>query len=82
MTEYCGVPVHVDNGNIDNAHHWDITTLLYGKDGTIETDGEIIMKDGRFTDPELAVLNEGWAAVPVADRPAYWKDFEGYAKNT
>ena len=82
MTEYCGAPVHVDNGNIDNAHHWDITTLLYGKDGTIETDGEIIMKDGRFTDPELAVLNEGWAAVPVADRPAYWKDFEGYAHNT
>lgn len=78
MKEYCGVPVHVNNGNLDTGNHWDITTMLYGKGGTIEADGNIIMQDGKFVDPDLAVLNDGWAAVPVKDRPAYWKTFKGY----
>lgn len=78
MNEYGGEPVYVDNGNKNTTDHWDITTILYGKGGTIEVDGELIMKDGKFLDPDLAVLNEGWAAVPVSDRPDYWKSFKGY----
>lgn len=78
MTDYEGEPVKVDNGNNKTSDHWDITTMLYGKGGTIEADGELIMKDGKFVDPDLAVLNQGWAAVPVSERPEYWKDFKGY----
>lgn len=81
MTEYAGVPVKVDNGNNDTNDHWDITTMLYGKEGTIIADGEVIMENGRFIDPDLAVLNEGWAAVPISERPEYWKDFKGYGNN-
>lgn len=78
MDEYGGEPVYVNNGNKDTTDHWDVTTLLYGKGGTIEADGELIMKDGKFLDPDLAVLNEGWAAVPANERPEYWKSFQGY----
>lgn len=47
-----------DNGN-RSAVHWDmvmIQTPEYGG-GTIEFDGEVIRRDGRFVVPELEVLN-------------------------
>jgi aminopeptidase len=78
MTQYGGEPVYVNNGNNDTPDHWDITTMLYGKEGTIELDGEPIMEKGRFLDPGLAVLNDGWAAVPMNERPDRWKNFRGY----
>ena len=56
MTEYVGAPVNVDNGNRSHLH-WDITTMLKGKDGKIYADGEIIMDDGKWIDPALAYLN-------------------------
>lgn len=82
MTEYMGEAVYLNNGNNETPDHWDVTTMLYGKGGSIEADGEIIMENGRFVDPDLAVLNEGWAAVPVSERPEYWKDFTGYDRST
>ncbi len=65
---YNGVPVNVKNGN-DSQVHWDITTMLAGKEGRVWADDELIQRDGVFTDPKLKVLNEGWAAVPLAERP-------------
>jgi aminopeptidase len=62
MTDYMGDPVHLDNGNRSHLH-WDITTMLIGKEGRIIADGTPIMIDGLFTDPALDVLNRGWAAV-------------------
>lgn len=54
--DYLGEPVHVDNGN-RSMLHWDITTMLHGKQGMMILDGEIIMADGKFVDPRLAYLN-------------------------
>jgi aminopeptidase len=54
--EYLGVPVKVDNGNRSKIH-WDITTMLIGKQGRIYADGEVIMEDGYFLDPHLSALN-------------------------
>lgn len=56
VTEYGGVKVHVDNGNRSHLH-WDIPTMLWDKDGKIYADGEVIMDNGRWTDPQLAELN-------------------------
>jgi len=55
-TDYLGDPVTLDNGNRSGLHV-DITTMLYGKEGMMYLDGKIIMKDGKFTDPQLAYLN-------------------------
>lgn len=55
-TEYLGEPVKVDNGNRSQIH-WDITTMLVGKEGRITLDGEMIMENGKFTDPALSILN-------------------------
>jgi len=71
MTRYQGQPVQVDNGNRSGLH-WDITALLHGREGRIELDGAPIMDHGDFLDPELAVLNQGWAALPAARRPGWW----------
>lgn len=79
MTDYMGDPVVVDNGNRSQLH-WDITTMLIGKQGRIYADGVAIMTDGLFTDPALDVLNRGWAAVAPDARPHNWQDlchFEG-----
>lgn len=73
--EYDGKPVKVDNGN-RSKDHWDVTTMLHGQGGTIELDGRQIMRDGKFLDPRLCVLNEGWAAIPREQRPDYWKDYD------
>jgi len=56
MTEYGGDTVNVDNGNRSKLH-WDITTMLLGKQGKIYADDEMIMDDGRWLDPALAYLN-------------------------
>lgn len=76
FTDYVGTPVKVDNGN-KSLDHWDITTMLIGKQGTIELDGKAIMENGKFLDPKLQVLNDGWAAIPVNERPDYWKSYTG-----
>lgn len=56
VTEYGGVKVTVDNGNRSHLH-WDIPTMLWGKQGKIYADGEVIMDDGKWLDPNLKVLN-------------------------
>lgn len=56
FTDYLGTPVKVDNGNRSHIH-WDITTMLVGKQGCIMLDGTAIMVDGKFVDPALAILN-------------------------
>jgi aminopeptidase len=76
FNEYAGNPVKVDNGN-RSLDHWDITTMLIGKQGVIELDGKPIMKDGLFLDPKLDILNRGWAAIPEDKRPDYWKSYKG-----
>jgi len=78
--KYGGKPVHVDNGNRSKSH-WDVTTMLFGKGGTIELDGRAVMKNGIWLDPQYEVLNKGWAVVPVNQRPDYWKAFNGYDAN-
>ncbi|GAB5387823.1 MAG: hypothetical protein Alpg2KO_07910 [Alphaproteobacteria bacterium] len=70
--EFRGEPAKLDNGNRSRLH-WDLTTMLAGKQGTIELDGRKIMEDGRFIDAKYDVLNRGWKAVPKAKRPDYWK---------
>jgi aminopeptidase len=72
ITNYLGKEVHMNNGN-DSLDHWDITTML----GNMYLDDTIVMKDGVFLDPELDVLNRGWNAVPVDERPEQWKDYAG-----
>ncbi len=74
LTEYAGVPVHVDNGN-SSTLHWDITTMLHGKDGRMYLDGRLIMDNGKWLAPEYDVLNRGWEAIPEAERPPYWQSF-------
>jgi aminopeptidase len=74
-TEYQGEPVKVDNGN-ESALHWDVTTMLVGKEGRIYLDGRLVMDGGKWLDKKYDVLNRGWAAVPEKDRPARWKNFK------
>jgi len=56
ITDYMGTLVSVDNGNRSHLH-WDITTMLWGKEGKIYADGEVIMDYGRWLEPQLAYLN-------------------------
>ena len=56
FTEYLGKPVRVDNGNRSTIH-WDVTNMLFGKNGKIILDGEDIMQEGLFVDPKLKCLN-------------------------
>jgi aminopeptidase len=71
-TQYMGVPVKLDNGSVSKVH-WDITTMLLGKGGRVSLDGELIQKDGLWTDPALAVLNLGWKALPADEIPPRWQ---------
>lgn len=78
-TDYIGTPVKLDNGNKSKLH-WDITTMLYGKGGTITLDGRAVMKDGLWIGDAYDVLNRGWAAIPVEQRPKYWQsDHKSFA---
>jgi len=74
MTDYMGDAVHVDNGN-RSLLHWDITTMLHGKQGRMYADDMLIMDDGKFLDPALRVLNEGWKSIPRDQRPKFWQDY-------
>ncbi len=74
-TEYMGEPVKFDNGN-RSLIHWDITTMLHGKDGKIYLDNQLIMDNGKFLDNDLDILNKGWQAIPKEKRPAYWQDYD------
>ena len=57
FTDYLGVPVQVNNGNVSLIHE-DITFMLHGKGGRIYVDGAMIMDEGRFLDPRLSALNQ------------------------
>lgn len=47
-----------DNGNVSaSGIHWDITTMLKGKEGRITLDNEVIQKDGMWIGEEFKVLN-------------------------
>lgn len=72
MTDYMGDAVNIDNGN-RSLLHWDVTTMLHGKQGRIYADDALIMDDGKFLDPALRVLNEGWKSIPFDQRPAMWQ---------
>lgn len=72
-TAYDGDPVKMDNGN-HSTFHWDVTTLLKGNGGKLYLDGELLQDNGKWLDPELKVLNEGWKAVAKEERPDYWKE--------
>lgn len=60
-----GVDVNVDNGNKSaSGVHFDLTTMLRGKNGKVYLDGKLIQNDGIWVgddgvtpDEELAVLN-------------------------
>lgn len=74
-TNYCGTPVVLDNGNrSERGVHWDITTLLKGRDGKMILDGEVIQENGNFLDPNLDVLNYGWGVIEDAKQPTWWKE--------
>ncbi|MGB1539865.1 MAG: aminopeptidase, partial [Rickettsiales bacterium] len=73
----------IDNGNrAPNGFHWDVTTMLKGKEGEVYLDGHLMQKDGKWlavpelgiSEKDVAVLNDGWRAVPEHKRPKYWRD--------
>lgn len=77
---YNGKPVNLDNGNVsDSGIHWDLTTMLAGKNGVMELDGKVVQKNGIWvdetgtTDKSVSVLNNGWAALPEEERPEWFK---------
>lgn len=79
--EYDGVPVNLDNGNKSASDtHWDVTTMLAGKNGKVMLDGVLVQDNGVWVDEngrpdeKLAVLNYGWGALPGERRPQWFKD--------
>lgn len=77
---YNGKPVNLDNGNVSDSNtHWDLTTMLAGKNGVMELDGKVVQKNGVWVDEtgspdeKLAVLNNGWGALPEEERPEWYK---------
>lgn len=71
--------MNLNNGNVSaSGIHWDITTMLAGKDGTIELDGKVVQRNGVWIDEEgnpdeaLSVLNYGWGALPEEERPKWY----------
>jgi aminopeptidase len=55
-TEYMGEPVNLNNGNKEGSH-WDITTMLFGKNGKMMLDGEVLFENDKWVDPKLSYLN-------------------------
>lgn len=79
--KYLGTPVRLNNGNTSHSGvHWDMTTLLRGKEGKMFLDGKLIQDHGEWIGEDFAVLNEGWQALAEEDRPEWWKERypEGY----
>lgn len=78
---YLGEEALMANGNKSDVH-WDLTTMLRGREGRMYLDGHLVQKDGEWVDcPELGlnakevdVLNRGWAAIPEHQRPKYWRE--------
>ncbi|MFH1159148.1 MAG: aminopeptidase [Pseudomonadota bacterium] len=73
-TEYGDEPVKVNNGGT-SALHWDITTMLRGKEGRIYLDDRLVMDNGKWLDNKYDVLNRGWESIPEEKRPDYWKGY-------
>lgn len=79
MKEDKGKPVNIYNGN-ESGVHWDIATLLKGKNGKVELDGQLIQDNGLWVgeneemNKKLAVLNYGWDALPKDQQPVWWKE--------
>ncbi|MFM9889580.1 MAG: aminopeptidase [Rickettsiales bacterium] len=79
--EYLGEEVLMANGNKSDIH-WDLTTMLRGKEGRMYLDGHLVQKDGEWIDcpalglnaKDVDVLNRGWAAVPEHQRPQAWRE--------
>ncbi len=71
--KYDGQLVKVNNRN-KSLIHWDITTLLRGKNGRMLLDGKLIQENGKWLIPKCEVLNEGWDALPKKDQPKWWKE--------
>lgn len=78
--EYDGNPVNLDNWSRSDIH-WDLTTMLRGKESKMTLDGEIIQKNGKWLDAKLKVLNEWWGALDTEKQPDRWKERypQGYA---
>src|SRR3989344_702318 len=59
--QYDGVPVRLNNGNTPErtSIHWDLSVLMHpgAGGGKVIVDGTVIQSDGKFVDPELAILN-------------------------
>ena len=77
----------LQNGNQSEAGvHWDLTTILRGKNGTIEVDFEdgagyqTVQSNGDWLVEGCEVLNQGWGVLPEEAQPAWWKERypEGY----
>lgn len=86
-TSYDGEPVALQNGNKSEAGvHWDLTTILRGKEGTIELDFDdgrgyqVVQTNGDWQVEGCEVLNKGWGALPEEQQPTWWKERypEGY----
>lgn len=69
---YDGKPVHVDNGNRSTMHR-DITAMLRWQESHIMLDGKILQKNGKWLDPRVSVLNEGWWTLPIEQQPDWRK---------
>ncbi len=77
---YLGEEVLMDNGN-RASEHWDLTTILRGKEGKMYLDNHLIQNNGEWiavpelgiTAEDVRVLNEGWRALPNAQIPRYWR---------
>lgn len=86
-TSYDGEPVNLQNGNESKGGvHWDLTTILRGKDGRMEVDRgdgqgyQVIQQNGDWIVPGVEVLNQGWNALSKEQRPQWWTERypEGY----
>ncbi|PZP85255.1 MAG: hypothetical protein DI582_06400 [Azospirillum brasilense] len=79
--EYLGEEVLMHNGNKSDIH-WDLTTMLRGREGRMYLDGHLVQKDGEWVDcpalglrhKEVDVLNRGWAALPDHQQPKAWRE--------
>lgn len=72
--QYLGTPVSLDNGNRSfSGTHWDLTTMLRGKNGKMFLDGELIQDNGGWIGSEFEVLNQGWGSVDPSLQPDWWK---------
>ena len=73
--EYLGTPVRLKNGNKSySGTHWDLTTMLRGRDGKMYLDGELIQDNGDWIGKEYDVLNKGWGSVSPDMQPHWWRE--------